>query len=127
MAHYLIDTNVISDYFSATLPRPGEKFLDRVIDDIPNISVITQIELLCWKTTSLVERKTKEFVNESTVFTMTPNIIAHCVAVRRAKKIKVPDAIIAATSLAYNLTLITNNVKDFKDIRSLRVINPHAI
>lgn len=50
MEQYLIDTNVISDYFSASLPETGLQFMDTVIDAVPNLSVISQIELLCWKT-----------------------------------------------------------------------------
>lgn len=50
MGQYIIDTNVISDYFSASLPETSMQFMDFVIDETPNLSVITQIELLCWKT-----------------------------------------------------------------------------
>lgn len=53
MERYLIDTNVISDYFSADLPQNGLQFMDSVVDAIPNLSVITQIELLCWNTDNL--------------------------------------------------------------------------
>jgi hypothetical protein len=49
MEQYLIDTNVVSDYLSASLPAFSIEFLDAVINDIPNLSVISQIELLCWK------------------------------------------------------------------------------
>ena len=47
MEQYLIDTNVVSDYFSASLPANGLLFMDSVIDAIPKLSVISQIELLC--------------------------------------------------------------------------------
>lgn len=46
---------------------------------------------------------------------------------RKNKKNKTPDAIIAATALAHNFTIITNNEKDFKNIEGLKVINPHKI
>ncbi|OQA89141.1 MAG: hypothetical protein BWY27_00876 [Bacteroidetes bacterium ADurb.Bin234] len=55
MEHYLIDTNVIPDYFSASLPENGLQFMDIVIDATPNLSVISQIELLCWKTDAAKE------------------------------------------------------------------------
>jgi len=32
MERYLIDTNVVSDYFSASLPATGLRFMDVVID-----------------------------------------------------------------------------------------------
>ena len=50
--------------------------------------------------------------------------IAQCVNIRKGKKIKTPDAIIAATALAYSFTLITNNEKDFAKIKGLKIINP---
>ena len=124
MERYLIDTNVVSDYFSAALPANGMLFMDVVIDDIPNISIISQIELLCWKTDAAKERQVIDFIADSLVFSITPNIITHCVNIRRNKNIKTPDAIIAATAVAHGYTLITNNERDFTNIRGLRIVNP---
>jgi len=51
--------------------------------------------------------------------------IAHLASeIRRQRKIKVPDALIGATALVHNLTLITNNEKDFSWIEGLTIINP---
>jgi len=127
MEQYLIDTNVVSDYFSASLPTNGLDFMDMVIDAIPKLSVITQIELLCWKTDSLTEQRVKDFIEDSAVLDITPNVIMHCVNIRRNKKVKTPDAIIAATALAYDLTLISNNEKDFINIKGLKFINPYKV
>lgn len=35
-----------------------------------------------------------------------------------------PDAIIAATAMTNKFTLITNNIKDFSNIKNLVVIDP---
>lgn len=127
MEQYLIDTNVISDYFSASLPTNGLHLMDIVIDAVPNLSVITQIELLCWKTHSLTEQRVKDFIEDSAVFDITPDVIANCVNIRRNKKVKTPDAIIAATALTYHFTLISNNEKDFSKIKELKFINPYKV
>ena len=127
MEHYLIDTNVISDYFSASLPVNGLLFMDAVIDDTPNLSVISEIELLCWKTDIANEQRIKNFITDSVIFNITPNVITQCVTIRRNKKTKTPDAIIAATALAYSLILITNNEKDFTNINGLKIINPYKL
>jgi predicted nucleic acid-binding protein len=127
MEEYLIDTNVVSDYFSDSLPADGTNFLDLIFDAIPNISIITQIELLCWKTATATEKNVKDFIADSLVLDISPEVIFHCVALRRNKKVKTPDAIIAATALAYNYTLVTNNEKDFANIKGLKFINPHKI
>jgi len=127
MEQYLIDTNVISDYFSASLPTNGLLFMDVVIDATPNISVISQIELLCWKTDIAKDQQVKDFIADSVIFNITHDVIAYCVTIRRNKKVKTPDAIIAATAMAHGLTLVTNNEKDFANIRGLNIINPFKL
>lgn len=127
MERYLIDTNVVSDYLSASLPANGIVLMDKAINNNPNISIITQIELLCWNTDQITTQAVKEFIADSAVLNITPDVIAHCVALRKNKKTKTPDAIIAATALAHKYTLITNNEKDFDNIKNLKIINPHKI
>ena len=43
---YLIDNNVIAYYFSGEFSEKAMDFVAKVIDQIPNISVITEIEAL---------------------------------------------------------------------------------
>jgi predicted nucleic acid-binding protein len=127
MEQYLIDTNVVSDYFSASFTAKSIRLMDMVIDAVPNFSVITQIELLCWKTDSVTEQKVKDFINDSVILDITPDVIKHCVNIRRNKKVKTPDGIIAATALTYEYTLITSNEKDFRNIKGLKILNPHKV
>jgi predicted nucleic acid-binding protein len=127
MEQCLIDTNIISDYFSTSLPASGLQFMDSVIDAVPRISVITQIELLCWKTDAIKEQMVKDFISDSELLEITPDVILQCVKIRRNKKIKIPDAIIAATAMTNSYTLISNNDRDFKGIKGLKYINPYSI
>ena len=127
MEQYLIDTNVVSDYFSASLPAAGMLLMDTAIDAIPNISIITQIELLCWTTDAATTQNVKDFIADCEVLDISPDVISQCVALRKNKKIKTPDAIIAATALAYSFIIITNNEKDFDNISGLKFINPHKV
>ncbi len=110
------------------MPAKGIAFMDSLIDGTPSISVITQIELLCWNTAD--QRTTaniKNFISDSNIFDITPDVIAHCVTVRKGKKIKTPDAIIAATALSLGFTLVTHNEKDFLHIAKLKIINPFGL
>ena len=127
MEQYLIDTNVVSDYFSELLPEAGMTLIDEAIDATPNLSIITQIELLSWKTDGMAEQQVKNFIQDSIIWEVTPNVVTQCVKIRRSKKIKTPDAIIAATALSNGFTIITNNEKDFENIRGLKIINPHKL
>ena len=67
MERYLIDTNVVSDYFSASLSPVDMVLLVNTIDMAPNLSVITEKELLCWKTDINTMQKVKEFIGDSVV------------------------------------------------------------
>ena len=127
MEQYLIDSNVVSDYLSASLSAAGIDFLDSVIDAGPNLSVISQIELLCWNTDKATTEKVKNFIADSVILDISPDVVAHCVALRKGKKIKTPDAIIAASALANGFVLITNNEKDFANIKGLKIVNPRKL
>ena len=124
MGQYLVDNNVISNYFTESFPLKTMNFISGVIDKIPNISVITEIEALSWIAPDKVyEIIIKEFINNANILPLTKKIVAECVQIRRSKKIKTPDAIIAATAIVNNLTLITSD-NDFKNIRHLQTMNP---
>ena len=125
MEQYLIDTNVVSDYLSASFPAAGMALMDTAMDAVPNISIITQIELLCWNTDETTTENVKGLIADSVVLDIGPDVIAQCVNIRKGKKMKTPDAIIAATALAHGYTLITNNEKDFANIKGLKIINPY--
>lgn len=124
MEQYLTDTNVVSDYFSSSFSATGMAFMDIAIDATPNLSVITQIELLCWSADSITEQKVKDFIADSNVLGISQDVIARCVLLRKGKRIKTPDAIIAATALAYGYTIITSNERDFANINGLKIVNP---
>jgi predicted nucleic acid-binding protein len=47
------------------------------------------------------------------------------IAIRKSNKTKLPDAIIAATALVNELTLITRNTADFKNITGLNLLDPY--
>ena len=53
-------------------------------------------------------------------------IIERAVSLRQQKRMKLGDAIIAATALEYDLPLVTRNEADFSHIHTLTIINPFA-
>jgi len=54
-------------------------------------------------------------------------VILKTIEIRKAYKTKLPDAIVAATALVNEFTIITRNMKDFDKIEGLEVINPYDI
>ena len=127
MGFYLIDNNVISNYFSSSYSEEMMVFISEIIDQTPVISVITEIEALSWISTDKEKEKiVREFISDSKVLNLNPDIVTQCVKIRRSRKIKTPDAIIAATAIFYDLILITND-KDFEGIQNLKLLNPFSI
>ena len=80
-------------------------FIASVIDAVPVISVITQIEALSWVNKDKdKEKSVRDFVADANILMLTDDIVNKCVAIRRRRKTKTPDAIIAATAIAHDLS-----------------------
>ena len=119
---FLMDSNVVIDYFGNNLTGNTVSF----IDNLPAvISVITRIEILGWYNATPEQlSKLQNFVQQSLVYQLTETIIQKTILLRQAHRIKLPDAIVAATALTKNKTLVTRNVNDFKNIPGLDLLNP---
>jgi predicted nucleic acid-binding protein len=123
---YIWDTNIAIYYLQQQFPLSSESFMDSLVaESQPVISAITEIELLCWKTASEKDMQVLQgFINDSHVIELERPIKLKTADIRKAHRIKLPDAIIGATALVYNLTLITRNTADFRNIEGLKLINP---
>ncbi len=83
------------------------------------------MEILGWQfLTENDEKDAEAFINESNVVALSDAIVETTIFIRKQIKIKLPDAIIAATALVNNFTLLTRNTDDFINIKGLNVINP---
>lgn len=124
---YLIDTNVVIDYLGQKLPVSGMNFMNTIIDNIPNVSVVTKIEVLGFNAPAEHYQLLTQFMEDATVLDLSSNVVDASIEVRRNHKTKLPDAIIAATALVYDLVVISRNVSDFKNITGVQVIDPHNL
>ena len=121
---YLIDTNAVVDYIGNKLPVDGMAFMNNVIDNVPFVSIITKIEVLGFTTLDKHYKLLTDFMDDAFIFSLSNEIVDICIELRKKYKIKLPDAIIAATALSQNLVLISRNDKDFKKIYELQLFNP---
>lgn len=125
---FLLDTNTIIYYLKGGLSASGMKTIGDIADDRPAISVITKIELLGFNALTAKEQElTNKFVEASLVFNLNEAVINQTIALRKQHKIKIPDAVIAATAMVYSLTLITHNTPDFNKIPNLHCTDPHLL
>ncbi len=122
---YLIDTNIAIYFLDGHLPPSAILFLSEVINQEINISIITKIELLGWNFPNPEKMSINQaFIDNSAVLPLDNAVVAKTIELRRSYKIKLPDAIIAATAIVFDFTLISRNDKDFDKIEGLKYFNP---
>ena len=125
---YLLDSNTVIDYIGGLYSVKTKQWLDQLIDEEINVSVITKIEVLSFDPDKddnypiLVE-----FFETSNIFELSDEIVNKAILIRQKQKIKLPDAIIASTALVNGMILVTRNTKDFKNIPDLETVNPYDI
>lgn len=122
--NYLLDTNAVLDFLGNKLSNNARVILSQIIDEEINLSAINKIELLGF---SRIEQELIEFVSFANVYPITDEIVEKTIEIRRVYKIKLPDAIIAATAVYHKFTLITNNIKDLKDLKELKMLCPNNL
>lgn len=123
---YLIDSNAAIDFLGGKLPEKGKQLMLKIK---PEISIITFIEIQSKKDIPEQDMlKYSAFVKSSMVYSDIDDEIAEqTISIRKKYGLKTPDAIIAATAIVNNLTLISRNEKDFIKIYKLDLINPWKI
>jgi predicted nucleic acid-binding protein len=105
----VLDTNAVINLLDN---KEKFHFLSEAFPDNEKvISVITQIELLGYPDiTEEVDELIRSFLDDIVIILPDIEIIETAIQIRRNKPtLKLPDAIIAASAIALNATLITND------------------
>lgn len=108
---YLLDTNYILGLLKST-PEVLSEVTGRAILTVEcGYSAITRMELLGFPgITTAEELLIQERLAQLTYWPLTSTIEDVAIAVRRTRKVKLPDAIIAATAIHLQLELLTLDV-----------------
>jgi len=120
----LLDTNIVIYAY-----QPDGAWLDPWTSH-PDAAIasVTRIEALGFAGISPEEETAiLDFVNASPTYLLDDEVIEQAIQLRQQKKMKLGDAIVAATDVAYNIPLVTRNEDDFKHIPGLDLKNPFAI
>ncbi|MCX7097517.1 MAG: type II toxin-antitoxin system VapC family toxin [Methylococcales bacterium] len=73
---------------------------------------------------TLTEKKhAMQLMEYATIIKLSDEIVQRVINIRQERRIKLPDAIIAATAIHYDAILVTRNTKDFKAI-AVETYNP---
>ena len=118
---FLIDTNIIIYLTQKKLNiNDFAKAGDRLY-----ISTITYMEALGFPFQNQHEETViTKFCDTFERLFLTKEVEKQVINIRKSHKIKLPDAIIAATAITYQLTFVTCNTNDFKKISGLKILEP---
>lgn len=117
----ILDSNII--IYSALSEHVGLRKL--ITERSPYVSDISRLEVLGFS--KLLEDEIlyfESFFASTTLIQISNEVVTEAINLRQRKKMTVGDSIIAATALLNDFELITNNIKDFRWIRELRILNP---
>jgi len=124
---FLVDTNIIIYFLKGEIPNDHEEKVTEIFAESFYISTITKIEVLGWHKLDADEKsKIEHFLNSASIFYVDKIIQNKSIEIRQANAIKTADAVIGATALVYDLTLVTRNEGDFKKINGLEIYNPFS-
>jgi predicted nucleic acid-binding protein len=114
---FILDTNIALYHLSGQLQNnlPIGKYF---------VSVITEMELLSYPSLrSTEEQQIQRFLAQLQILNLTESIKKTAIELRKQNRLKLPDAIIAATAFDLNATLLTNDLK----LAQISIINVQSL
>jgi predicted nucleic acid-binding protein len=119
----LIDSNII--IYAAQSDHQGIR--DFIAKHSPAVSVVSYVEVLGYHgLTDEARRHFEEFFAAARMLPISNEVLEQAVRLRQLRKMSLADALIAGTTIAHNLTLVTRNTEDFNWIEGLPLIDPFA-
>jgi predicted nucleic acid-binding protein len=105
------DTNVLIDYLAGVPAARRElQAYGRLA-----ISIVTWMEVLAGAADADEEGRLRAFLDRFELLPLSRDVAARAVALRRERRLRVPDAAIWATARSRGALLITRNVRDFPE------------
>lgn len=118
----LIDSNII--VIASKLLNVELLSRLRVDESALCVSIITKIEVLGYHQLKQVEKAFLEnFFNAIPILQLDEIVAQKAIELRQRKPLSLADAVIAATSLVHDLTLLTDNVKDYAGVKGLKILS----
>ena len=105
----VVDTNILIDFLNGSVKARTE--LARF--ELVSISIVTWMEVLVGVEIGGEENAVRAFLQRFDIQPINGAIAERAVEIRRASKIRLPDAIIWATALQLGVVLVTRNTRDF--------------
>ena len=117
----LIDSNIVI-YLAKKQLSPDDFILP---EDTLSLSDVSYMETLGFAFSDPKEKEATEALL-AVLFRLpiTESVVQKVVELRQSHRVKLPDAIIAATAFVHGCVLVTNNVSDFSTLPGLEILTP---
>ncbi len=103
---FLLDTNIVL-YLLAS-----KDLTDKLLSKKVFVSFVTELELLSYpKLSKSEEESINYFLEKVSILDLSPEVKSNTINLRKKYNLTLPDAIICATSLFYNLIFVSNDKK----------------
>lgn len=123
MNEHLVDTNILSKIFYGNIKV--RNFVDNLT---VGIETIVYIECIQGSISDADKQRIKRTLQKLEFYSLTNDIAQKAIGLidtySNSQGLLLADAIIAATAMEYDLTLITYNAKHFKFIKGIKLLNP---
>lgn len=122
---YLFDSNILIYRLNDVLSAAASRRAERCAAEGAFVSVVTRIEVLGYPDQSPNQRqRAASFLDLFDEIPLQEPIVDSAIGLRQRRAIRLGDAIIAATALEHDLSLVTRNTDDFEWIDDLSCVNP---
>lgn len=122
--NFLLDTNVVLGFLNGNA-NIRDFFQKKLMGSLLYVSQITRMELLGFPNISSEEEThLKNFLSHVRILPINDTVCDHAIKLRKTIKLKLPDALIAATTISFDLTLITCDTDLLNKNAYFHSINP---
>ncbi|MBF0220342.1 MAG: type II toxin-antitoxin system VapC family toxin [Gammaproteobacteria bacterium] len=120
----LLDSNI----FIYAIQPQFESLRQWCLQQSLHASNISRLEVLgYYKLNQADKRDLTRLFEMTTLYPVTNAIVECAIELRQQRKMSLGDAVIAATALEYQQTLVTRNLEDFVLVEGLEVVNPMEV
>lgn len=123
---WLLDTNVLIDAFAGRADSVRAITSARTANlEWIGYSAVTRLEVLGFPGLNAADESgLRNLLAQFSEAPIDEAVIERAIEIRKSIRIKIPDALVAATALIYEATLVTRNTGDFKNIPGVSVLDP---
>ena len=120
----VMDSNILIYHLNDQLPPRVDQQLATWSEEGSLISVITRIEVLGYQQPVSEYRKAQLLLSLFREVPLREPLVTMTIQFRQRYRLRIPDAVIAATAAHLDVPLVTRNVKDFGSVEEVGIINP---